>query len=220
MKMKPKTKKQSQRQLGFTLLETMITMVILLVISAMAIPSYTTIRRYFRLSGDGRELNALVAGAKMQAAADFTHARAYADLGANTFHTEVWNKVGNCWQTVGDFANACTVAGASPIQNLSQGVSFGFGGFGAPPPNTTAGIQQAPACRNNAGGAIPGTACVVFNSRGIPIDAAGSPTGNGALYVTDNATVYGVTVGASGLVQTWSVNLNSSGPGGTTWKHR
>jgi prepilin-type N-terminal cleavage/methylation domain-containing protein len=218
--MKPKTKKQSQRQLGFTLLETMVTMVILLIVSAIAIPGYTTIRRYFRLSGDGREINALVAGAKMQAAADFTHARAYADLGANTFHTEVWNKVANCWQTVGDPGNPCTVAGVSPVQSLSQDINFGFAGFGAPPPNTTAGIQQAPPCKNAAGGTIPNTACVVFNSRGIPIDAAGSPTGNDALYVNDNLTVYGVTVGASGLVQTWSVNLGSSGSTGPTWQHR
>ena len=33
---------------------------------------------------------------------------------------------------------------------------------------------------------IANTACVVFNSRGIPIDADGRPYGNTAFYVTDS----------------------------------
>lgn len=222
MKIQPKTKKQCPKELGFTIIETVVTLAIVLIVGAMAIPGFTTVRRYLRISGDGRELNALIGGAKMQAAADFTHARAYADLAANTFHLEIWNKAGNCWQTVNDPAHPCTVAGASPVQNLSQGVSFGFAGLGAPPPNTTAGIAQAPACfrKDGTGGTIDGTACAVFNSRGIPIDAAGSPTGNDALYVSDGNAVYGVTVGAAGLIQTWSASISTTNTSSSSWQHR
>jgi prepilin-type N-terminal cleavage/methylation domain-containing protein len=206
------------RRSGFSLLEMMVVVTMTLILSVVAIPAYTSTVRYLRMSGDCRNLNSLVALAKMGAAADFTHARAYADLNANTYHIELWNKTGNggagCWQTIGDRANPCTVA-ASPVQFLSPGDSFGVGILTAPPANTQAALAQAPACDNGAGGTIANTACVVFNSRGIPI-VAGTPNGNGALYITNTDQVYGVTIAASGSIQTWSAPNHSS----TTWQHR
>ena len=44
--------------------------------------------------------------------------------------------------------------------------------------------------------AIANTACIMFNSRGVPIDSTFAPTGDDALYVTDGMAVYGVTVAA------------------------
>jgi hypothetical protein len=45
---------------------------------------------------------------------------------------------------------------------------------------------------------------VLFNSRGIPVDAATlNPTPNYALYVTDGTTIYGSTVSATGSVRLW-----------------
>jgi hypothetical protein len=74
----------------------------------------------------------------------------------------------------------------------------------AAPPNTQAAIAQAPQCLTTAGVAIANTACVVFNSRGIPIDTVLSPTAADALYVTDGTAVYGVTVAATGFIQLWA----------------
>src|SRR5713101_7049675 len=155
--MQAKPKMQRPKQSGFTMVEMLIVILIVMVIGAMAIPGYQATVGYLRMSGDGRDINGLIAGAKMQAAAEFTHARAYADLAANTFHMETWNKTlvpGGCWQTVGDVDGAgnplCTDAagvGTSPVQPLSQGVTFGTGGVAAPPPNTQALMGQAPPCR-------------------------------------------------------------------------
>ena len=227
--MQAKPKMQSPKQNGFTMIETLIVLLIVMVIGAMAIPGYQATVRYLRMSGDGRDINGLIAGAKMQAAADFSHVRAYADLAANTFHMETWNKTlvpGGCWQTVGDADAAgnprCTIDGTSPIQPLSQGVTFGFAGLGAPPPNTQAVIGQAPDCTigDGNGGTKPNAKCLVFNSRGIPITGfPPKPYGNGALYITDNNTAYGVTANASGSIQVWAASVNAP-TGNNPWYHK
>lgn len=208
---------------GFSTLELLVVMFVSLVIAALAIPGFDQVRRTLRISGDARDLNGAINQAKMQAAADFTRARVYIDLGlnaVNTFHVDVWNKAGNggagCWQVVGDVNNPCLVPGVSPVQYLSPGVRFGTSGVGAPPPNTQAnGMNQAPRCYNvngNRYGQVATTACITFNSRGTPIDpATGVPTGNDAVYITDNTQVYGVTLGATGLSQIWAINANGIG---------
>ncbi|HLZ11589.1 MAG TPA: type II secretion system protein [Candidatus Acidoferrum sp.] len=207
-----------RKQRGFSIIELLIVMVIALVLAALAIPGYQSMTRYLRLSGDMRNINGAVAQAKMRAAADFTRARAYADLNANTYHLEIWNKTGNCWQTDGDVNNSCTVAGTSPVQNLSVGVTYGTGGVGAGAPNPQTTIAQAAKCDDGAGGLINNTACIVFNSRGIPINGlTGAPlTGaQDAFYITDNRNVWGVTVRATGAIQVWATNVSQ-----TSWQHR
>jgi type II secretory pathway pseudopilin PulG len=213
----------SDHSKGFSTLELLVVMFVSLVIAALSIPGFDQVRRTLRISGDARDLNGAINQAKMQAAAEFTRARVYIDLGlnsVNTFHVDVWNKAGNggagCWQVVGDVNNPCFVPGVSPVQYLSPGVSFGTSGVGAPPPSTQAnGVNQAPRCysvNGNRYGQVATTACVTFNSRGTPIDpATGVPTGNDAVYITDNTQVYGVTVGATGLSQIWAMNANGNG---------
>lgn len=213
---------------GFTMIELIIVMVILCIATAMAIPIYSNMARNLRITGDIRDLNGIVAEAKMRAAQDYTHARVRANLAAKTFQLEVWDKTANggagCWKTDGDSVNRCTVS-ASPVQSLSPGVTFGFGTAGAAAPNPQAVIAQAPACNTGvaggaAGSGISNTACIEFNSRGLPVAGsgspnAGSPTANDALYVTDANTVNGVTVIVSGLIQIWSTSAST-----TAWQAR
>ena len=200
----------NKRQRGFSTLEMLIVIGMSVVISAIAVPTYLSTAAYLRAAGDLRSLNGITAQAKMRAAADFTHARAYVDLGVNTYHLEVWNKAGNggagCWQTDGDTANACTVA-ASPSFPLSQGVTFGTGGLASGP--TVAQQPAIPAqvaCQatNGGNGTIGNTQCIVFNSRGIPIDNNNSPVATGAFYLTNGTVVNAVTVSATGSIQAWT----------------
>jgi prepilin-type N-terminal cleavage/methylation domain-containing protein len=215
---------QRSRDHGFTLLELIIVIAISLVVAAFSVPAYTTITRNLRIAGDGRSLNGTINEAKLQAASDFSRSRVFADLTANTFHNEIWNKTGNggagCWQTVNDPTRPCTVLGTSPTQNLSQGVTFGFGTVGTAPTNTQTVIGQSALCGNINGGTgtIGSSACIVFNSRGIPIiPATGAPAGNNAFYITDNTTVYGVTTNATGYSQVWARSASSQT---SSWYHK
>jgi hypothetical protein len=172
--------------------------------------------RYLRIAGDTRDINGAIAQAKMRAAQDFTHARLRADLANNAFQLEVWDKTGaGCWRPDGNFAvNPCTNAAAVLRNSLSQGVTFGFAGVGPGAPNPQAAIAQAPACTDGIAGAAgnanyPNSACIEFNSRGVPLAPNGAPTANDALYVTDGISVYGATVIISGLMQTWRTPIDN-----------
>jgi len=156
---------------------------------------------YYRVSGVARELSNAMSLAKLRAASDFTQARVYVDLGGRTFHVETWQKTG----VVGWIVEGGTTS-------LSSNVTFGFGVIPTPPSNTQGAIGQASQCVTAAGVAIANTACVLFNSRGIPVDPSGappnvgSPTANDVVYLTDGLAVYAVSISATGLIQLWQSN--------------
>jgi Tfp pilus assembly protein FimT len=168
------------------------------VIAAIAVPMMKNTLGDFKLSGDARGLTNSVSLAKLRAAADFSQARLFVDLNARSFHVETWQKTGvPAWVTEGGTAT------------LATNDTFSFGAVAAAPANTQAVIGQAAACVNDAGVVIGNTACILFNSRGIPVSqagappAVGAPTGNYALYLTDGTAVYGVTLSATGLIKLW-----------------
>jgi prepilin-type N-terminal cleavage/methylation domain-containing protein len=185
---------------GYSLIELLMVVGIMGVLAAIAVPMSGNTLKYLKLSGDARDLANATAVTKMRAAAKFTQARVYIDLTGRTFYVQTYNKATSAWETEG---------GAN---QLSSTVTFGFGPVTDAPPNTQTTIGQAPACLNNASPAvaIANTACVIFNSRGIPVDTTGSPTGLAAIYATDTTSVYGVTVAATGFIRTWQTPYRST----------
>lgn len=174
--------------------------------AAAVVPATISTVHGFRINGNAHSLVNHLAVAKMRAAASFTKTRLYIDLAANTYHIEALNKTTNTWATEG---------GTEP---LSPNVTFGYGTLSAPPPKTQGTIGQASQCQDNSGNAISNTACVVFNSRGIPIDpnVTGSPTtGADALYLTGHGGVFAVTISATSRVQLW---WSAAGTAGWTRK--
>jgi len=64
--------RKAQAQRGYTIVELIVAVAIIMILAALAIPGYRRTVQYMRISGDMRNLNAVVAQAKMRAAADFT----------------------------------------------------------------------------------------------------------------------------------------------------
>jgi len=181
---------------GFSIIELLLVVGIMAVIAAMAVPMTKNTLGDFRLRGDARGLTNAVSLAKLRAASDFSQARLYADVDAKSFRVQTWKRTGTpAWITEGG------------ITGLSTNDTFSFGSVSAPPSNTQGAIHQAPLCRDADGNTIGNTACVLFNSRGIPVDSTGAPTGDGGLYIQDGSAVYGVTVSATGLIRLWRTNM-------------
>ena len=180
---------------GYTLIDTLIVIAIVSLVAAMALPQTTSMMGGYKLKGNAQAINNLVGLAKMRAASQFSRARVYADLNARTFRLQVWNKTTNQWVDDGG------------TQGLADGVRFGFTGVTQPPPNTQVAITQSDVCTNNAGADVANTACISFNSRGMPVNnalpPAGAVTGNSGLYVTDGSVVYGTTVTMTPLIKWW-----------------
>jgi type IV fimbrial biogenesis protein FimT len=193
------------REHGVSLIELVVVVAIALLVAAVAVPTIISTRRNYRGMADARDIAALILLAKMRAASDFTRTRAYFDTSANTFHLEIWNKTTNGW----------IVDNPNGTQYLSQGIRFGYGVQTNPPPNTQAAIAQPQACMTGAAGpppspgggsSISNAACIVFNSRGIPVDNNGAASGDNAIYITDGSGLYASTVSATGLMLQWRID--------------
>jgi len=166
---------------------------IIAVIAIVGIPFTANTFANARLGGDARMVLNAVSVTKMKAAANFTQARLYVDLNARTHHIDVLNKAA--------VPPAWTIDGGTT--SLSQNDIYSFGPAAAPPPNTQAAIGQSPNCLTDAGAAIANTACIIFNSRGVPVDSTGTPTAGNAIYVTDNVNIFAITLSATGQLRLW-----------------
>ena len=197
----------NRRQAGFSLLEVLLVVGLTTVIAAIAVPMMSNTIGDFRIRGDARAVNGGVSLAKLRAAAAFTQTRLYVDLTTNSFHVESWQKTG----TPGWVAEGGTTT-------LATNDTFSYGVVSTAPTSTQTTIGQAAPCVDTTGTAIANTACVLFNSRGIPVAASaslpppnvGAPTGDYALYVSDSTAVYGVTVSATGQIRLWRTNPTST----------
>ena len=187
---------------GFSLIELLLVVGIITVISAVAVPMMSNTVANLRLNGDARSLAGAVAVTKLRAASNFSQARLFVDLNGRSYHIETWQKATGNWVAEGGSTT------------LSSGVSFGFGGV-ATAPGGGAPAQSAACVAAVTGTAIANTACVLFNSRGIPVAPlgippnVGAPTAN-AVYLKDATAVYGLTVSATGMSQLFRTNLSST----------
>jgi prepilin-type N-terminal cleavage/methylation domain-containing protein len=180
------------RESGFSLVEVMTVVAVIAIISIFALPNFFRASQDQRLKNDGHAIAQMVGIVKMQAAAKFTKARLFVATSDNAYYTQTWDKTIDDWVTDGG------------TTQLSQGVTFGFGTLDTPPIDTQPVILQSPECLAADGvTAIGNSACIVFNSRGIPVDGLGNPIGDNAIYITNGVGVFGTTLTATPLVRLW-----------------
>jgi prepilin-type N-terminal cleavage/methylation domain-containing protein len=192
------------RQHGYSLLELMVALAIIGVVTATVIPITDTQLKASRLKSDADAVRNLVGLAKMRASSRFTRARVRVDLGVNSYVLQIWDKTAGAW--VNDGAPTRT----------STGVVFGFGTLTTRPLDDQV-IVFSPPCTTGltAAGAIANTSCINFNSRGLPVDAAGLLYPRHAFYLRNEIGVFATTVTSTPLIRFWS------SPNGTTnWRPR
>jgi Tfp pilus assembly protein FimT len=159
-------------------IELLVVIGLALIITAIALPSLSKTQASYRVSGDARNIAQTLTLAKMKAGANFTQERLTVNVANNTYQMERYSAT--------PMPN-WTIDGG--VQSLDTGVTFGFGSIGTAPPNSQGSIAE--------------TTPVVFDSRGIAIDGSSQPTGADAIYLSNSAGYYAITVGLSGRVQVW-----------------
>jgi prepilin-type N-terminal cleavage/methylation domain-containing protein len=161
-------------QAGVSLVELLVAMALMTILTGMALATFRT--EHVRLSSDADAIKSRFYVARLRAANQFTRARVTIDPAARMFTIERFDRANSTWEAEG------------PAHLLSPGVDFGFGPATNAPP---------------ALGTLDQTLQVVFNSRGVPVDAGGSPTGTHAVYVTNQQMTLAITVSVGGRIAIW-----------------
>jgi Tfp pilus assembly protein FimT len=141
---------------GYSLVELVIAVFIIIVIAGIAIPKVVTITQNVRMASDIRSISAQIFLARMRAAAAGARSRLNFNTAANAYQIEVL------------IAGTWTIYGGTI--NLDTGDTFGYGSI-----TTPAGQQSS----------IAQTTPIYFNSRGMATDSSGNATANSAIYFTN-----------------------------------
>jgi len=178
---------------GYSLIEIMVAMAVMGILGAMAVPMVQSTSQGIKLRDQANAIADLVGLAKLRATAKFSRSRLYVDLAAETYVVQTWSSAANNW------------VNEQAAVKLPFGIDFGWGVLDTAPKNTQDGDipKFAAACIDKDKNPIDKTACIMFNSRGIPIDKDNSPIGGNAFYLTDGTGVRAVTVTATPLIRRW-----------------
>jgi type II secretory pathway pseudopilin PulG len=188
---------------GFSFLQLLIVVAIVVVLSAIALPSYITSTRGVRLKNDAKALSNLVVMGRMRASVEFSRVQLNCTLAPTS-------GPGVCVLQSTQFPSTSNWTNEPQKVYLSPGVSFGI------PPSITTYLpsQSTGAYQGNYNQNNPTTTTnpvILFNSRGLPLDAVnGTLASDYVLYLHDaSGSYYAVAVNLTGRPDLYQWNSST-----------
>lgn len=185
------------RENGFSLVELLITIVVIAIIIAVAAPNLISFNRTYKIRNDADRLASLVSLARMRSVGTF--ARVQVSCSSTTSLCNLLSKPYTATVWTAD-ANQQSV-------NLSTGVTFGI------PSGVTTGVGgQSSVAPYQGSKAQAISYAMIFNSRGLPIvdNTAGTAVSDYALYlVGPNNSAMAVSADASGKSAVYTLQGSS-----------
>jgi prepilin-type N-terminal cleavage/methylation domain-containing protein len=189
--------KPHDRRNGFSLIELLITIVVIAIVIAVALPNLTSFNQTYRIRNDADRLASLVNLARMRAVGTFARVEVF--CGNTTNQCALQSKPYSATVWAAD-ANHQAI-------NLSPGVSFGV------PSGVSVGVGGQSSIAPYQGSKAQAISyAMIFNSRGLPIvdNTAGTAVSDYALYlVGPNNTAMAVSADASGKSYIYTLDGSS-----------
>jgi Tfp pilus assembly protein FimT len=170
---KTKVKKDAR---GFSLVELCILLGMVMLVSAMAIPSLSDAMRGMQLAADARNIASALNYAKLSATSQMKRYRVSFVLAENRWQVEKFNNTSGLFEAELEGSTLSTESGIA-FQTTSGDALTGY-----PSSSSTA---------------------MTFNSRGIPVDDSGVPTTNNVVYISKADSDFAISVSLAGKVRVW-----------------
>ena len=174
-----RVKQNTLRAAGFSAVEIMLTLAIMAILSAFAIPSLSEAMRDMQLLSDARNVSSALTYARQKAKSMMTPYRLEFDLENNRWSLQRYD--GSAWEVEQD------------VNQLSNGLA----GSGTAFKETSESSPIASLTDSSTH--------ITFNSRGIPVDGT-TPSSDNIVFISKSDTDYAITVTLPGKVQIWRKN--------------
>jgi len=175
-----KYKAKKQGDAGFSLVELLIMLSMVAILSAVAIPTLSTVNRDMQLAADVRNISSTLTQARLKATSLMNPYRISFNLDRNQWSLEKYDSLSDSYD----------------LQQAMNGLSRGLSG---------SGINFKESSSESQPGTFPSSSstAITFNSRGIPVDGSNIPTSNNIIYISNADVDYAITVTLTGKVQVW-----------------
>jgi Tfp pilus assembly protein FimT len=174
-----------RKEAGFTVVETALVVLAVGIVMAVAVPSFSTAMRRYRLNASARQMSDMMQRARMQAISESRRSSIIVDTTGLRIGLVAYNDDGS--------------VRSEQYVPLPSGVSF------ARPDGNTAPTAGAPTDADvsfPAKTGVEGSFQLDFNSRGFPVVA--TPGAINSIYLTNNLSSRAVTLNSVGFIQTWN----------------